>query len=56
MFEDPTQLYKITYQHTHFMKAFTILDKKPKTRHACLDVGDWCPEQYEEEFTQEDSR
>ena len=47
---DVTKMYKLTYTHIHNVIATTIMDKNPKTRHACLDNGDWCPEQYKEEF------
>ena len=40
--EEPTTLYNVTFTHIHFTNSFTIMDKHPKTTHACLRSGYWC--------------
>ena len=55
--EEPTQLYKTTFQHIHYLTGFAVSDAvagkgkgyTPKSRHACLDSGYWCENQVKED-------
>ena len=55
--EEPTKIYKTTFQHIYFTSGFTISkeimgtdkDYIPKSSHGCLDSGYFCFEQLKEE-------
>ena len=57
MNDEPTQLYKTTFQHIYYSNGFALSksvagNKKaytPKSVHACFQSGYWCEGQSKEE-------